>query len=62
MGWSGRLLKNTLVWTDMPGDLLQNDLDLTVAIGDIERQGIPTTNRSNNVEQVYWTNVPGPTS
>jgi serine protease AprX len=55
--------KITLVWTDPPGVLLQNDLDLIVqgANGD-ERHGNMGTgkgfDRRNNVEQVVWTNIP----
>ena len=53
-------LKVTLVWTDPPGEGLQNDLDLIVsgAIGS-ERHGNQPANaaafdRTNNVEQVVW--------
>ena len=58
------LLKVTLVWTDPPGDHLQNDLDLIVkAAGGEERHGNKKPgetdfDRANNVEQVLWKNVP----
>jgi serine protease AprX len=57
------VLKVTLVWTDMPGDALQNDLDLVVlgASGE-ERGGNGTApdnpDQSNNVEQVIWNDPP----
>jgi len=56
-------LKITLVWTDPPGALLQNDLDLIVKAADgKERHGNMGTgdgfDRRNNVEQVVWTNIP----
>jgi serine protease AprX len=56
-------LKVTLVWTDPPGAALQNDLDLIVrAPNGQERHGNKGTSnafdRSNNVEQVIWNNVP----
>jgi len=59
----GKLLKATLVWTDPPGEGLQSDLDLIVTAAGQERHGnMPagSTNfdRTNNVEQVTWTNVP----
>jgi serine protease AprX len=55
--------KITLVWTDPPGPLLQNDLDLIVqAANGEERHGNMGTgtgfDRRNNVEQVVWTNMP----
>lgn len=59
-----RQLKVTLVWTDPPGETLQNDLDLIVrAANGQERHGnrsVPSTrfDRVNNVEQVTWTDVP----
>src|SRR5206468_13000484 len=58
-----KLLKATLVWTDPPGEGLQSDLDLIVTAAGQERHGnMPagSTNfdRTNNVEQVTWTNVP----
>jgi serine protease AprX len=57
------LLKVTLVWTDAPGETLQNDLDLAViASGGEERHGNGagpgTFDRANNVEQVIWPNPP----
>ncbi|MFD8799988.1 S8 family serine peptidase [Streptomyces atroolivaceus] len=60
---SFRTLKVTLVWTDPPGAALQNDLDLIVrSIGGQERHGNMGTStgfdRTNNVEQVHWKNVP----
>jgi|SRR5262245_11707382 len=56
-------LKATLVWTDPPGETLQNDLDLIVKTGNQERHGnIPVGStafdRVNNVEQILWTGVP----
>jgi serine protease AprX len=55
--------KITLVWSDPPGALLQNDLDLIVqAANGEERHGNMGTgtgfDRRNNVEQVVWTNMP----
>src|SRR5262249_53073676 len=57
-----RVLKVTLVWTDPPGEGLQSDLDLIVKAGGQERHGnMPAGSadfdRTNNVEQVVWTNV-----
>ena len=56
-------LKATLVWTDPPGEGLQSDLDLIVKAGPQERHGnMPAGSadfdRTNNVEQVVWKNVP----
>ncbi|KAL8713275.1 MAG: hypothetical protein Q9225_006795 [Loekoesia sp. 1 TL-2023] len=56
-------LKITIVWTDPPGALLQNDLDLVVvAANGEERHGNmgmdPGFDRTNNVEQILWHNVP----
>lgn len=56
-------LKVTLVWTDPPGEGLQSDLDLIVKAGGQERHGnmpagSPDFDRTNNVEQVMWANVP----
>ena len=57
-------LKVTLVWTDPPGEALQNDLDLIVRTADgQERHGNRSLSssdfdRSNNVEQAFWTSVP----
>ena len=58
-----KLLKATLVWTDPPGEGLQSDLDLIVTAGGVERHGnMPPGStgfdRTNNVEQVAWTNIP----
>jgi hypothetical protein len=53
-------LKVTLVWTDPPGDGLQNDLDLTVRAADDEERhgnmpaGASGFDRRNNVELVAW--------
>ncbi|HEY6817063.1 MAG TPA: S8 family serine peptidase [Croceibacterium sp.] len=60
-------LKVTLVWTDPPGEALQNDLDLIVVGPDgVERHGnMPpgsaAFDRLNNVEQVAWTSAPAGT-
>jgi len=57
-------LKVTLVWTDPPGEALQNDLDLIVRTADGQERhgnrGLSSSgfDRSNNVEQVFWTSVP----
>ena len=56
-------LKVTLVWSDPPGAALQNDLDLIVrAHNGQERHGNKGTgsgfDRLNNVEQVFWANIP----
>jgi len=56
-------LKVTLVWTDPPGEALQNDLDLIVrdANGDERHGNMPPSaadfDRTNNVEQIVWDNV-----
>lgn len=55
--------KVTLVWTDPPGAALQNDLDLVVRTADgRERHGNVGTSvefdRTNNVEQVQWDDIP----
>ncbi|WEW56174.1 hypothetical protein PRK78_001611 [Emydomyces testavorans] len=60
---SGNVLKVTLVWSDPPGAILQNDLDLIVSASDgKERHGNmgekPDFDRVNNVEQVVWPNIP----
>lgn len=60
---NARLLKVTLVWTDPPGEALQNDLDLIVQLPDgQERHGnvgtAATFDRNNNVEQVTVSNPP----
>jgi hypothetical protein len=58
-----RGLKVTLVWTDPPGEALQNDLDLIVRdVNGVERHGNMPLNssdfdRTNNVEQVVFENV-----
>jgi hypothetical protein len=58
------LLKVTLVWTDLPGQNLQNDLDLIVrtAVGEEchgnQAPGSPCFDRANNAEQVTWNDVP----
>jgi serine protease AprX len=58
------VLKVTLVWTDPPGEALQNDLDLIVRGADgKERHGnmrgtSSKFDRVNNVEQVIWPNAP----
>jgi hypothetical protein len=58
------LLKVTLVWTDPPGEHLQNDLDLIVRVaGGEERHGNMDSassdfDRANNVEQIVWPGVP----
>ncbi|TCW87448.1 flagellar hook-length control protein FliK [Burkholderia sp. SRS-46] len=60
----GRTLKVTLVWTDAPGEALQNDLDLIVRAADGEERhgnmapGSADFDRLNNVEQVIWAGVP----
>jgi hypothetical protein len=56
-------LKITLVWSDPAGANLQNDLDLIVkAANGQERHGNMGTSsgfdRTNNVEQVVWENIP----
>ena len=57
-------LKATLVWTDPPGETLQNDLDLIVkASNGKERHGNMSPiskkfDRTNNVEQVVWKGIP----
>ena len=59
-----RQLKATLVWADPAGPILQNDLDLIVtgANGEERHGNVPAGSadfdRSNNVEQVTWTNPP----
>jgi serine protease AprX len=57
------MFKITLAWTDPPGPMLQNDLDLIVrAENGQERHGNMGTStnfdRKNNVEQIVWTNMP----
>jgi subtilisin family serine protease len=59
---AGETLKATLVWTDPPGDSLQNDLDLIVTTPDgreLHGNVAPDAagfDRSNNVEQVVVPN------
>jgi len=58
-----RDLKITLVWSDPPGENLQNDLDLIViAANDVERHGNMGVSSgfdtANNVEQISWARVP----
>jgi serine protease AprX len=60
---AGATLKVTLVWSDPPGAALQNDLDLiATSEGGEERHGnagdTKGFDRTNNVEQVLWTNMP----
>ncbi len=61
---TGLTLKVTLVWSDPPGAALQNDLDLIVRTpGGHERHGNMGANtegfdRTNNVEQIVWENIP----
>jgi serine protease AprX len=61
------LLKATLVWTDPPGQALQNDLDLIVRASSGEERhgnvppGSTDFDRVNNVEQVTWVLPPGGT-
>lgn len=57
------MLKVTLVWTDPPGETLQNYLDLIVVEpsgkgkhGNMDNK--TGLDRPNNVEQVVWTNLP----
>jgi serine protease AprX len=60
----GVTLKATLVYTDMPSDTLQNDLNLIVIASDgIRRNGNMGSDsnnfdRYNNVEQVIWKGIP----
>jgi len=59
----GATFKITIVWTDPAGPDLQNDLDLIVKAADgSERHGNMGTSsgfdRVNNVEQVFWPNMP----
>jgi serine protease AprX len=56
---TARSIVVTLVWTDMPGERLVNDLDLIVRAGATERHGnMPAGSsdfdRTNNVEEVSW--------
>lgn len=58
------LLKVTLVWTDPPGEHLQNDLDLIIRAANGEERhgnmepGSAEFDRANNVEQIVWPGVP----
>jgi hypothetical protein len=60
----GTALKITLVWTDPPGDSLQNDLDLVALASTGEERrgntqpGVAAFDRVNNVEQILWEDVP----
>ena len=54
----GASLKATLVWTDRPGSMLQNDLDLTIRAGDQTHVGNTGLNRTNNLEQIVWQKIP----
>lgn len=64
-------LKITMVYSDFPGAMLQNDLNLIVQLGSTERHGnqgttaFPVGSKGardfdgvNNVEQIVWTSVP----
>lgn len=60
----GMNAKVTLVWTDPPGESLQNDLDLIVRYGVEEVHGNQSAgsiafDRTNNVEQVVWAGLGG---
>lgn len=60
---AGVTLTITLVWTDPPGETLQNDLDLIVrAANGEERHGNVASSasfdRQNNVEKIVWTGMP----
>jgi serine protease AprX len=56
----GKSAKATLVWTDLAGEALQNDLDLVVRNGAGQEwhgnmpAGSSDFDRTNNVEQVIW--------
>lgn len=60
---TAKALKVTLVWSDPPGEVLQNDLDLIVRSDNgKERHGnvsVQSSNfdRENNVEQVFWDTI-----
>lgn len=59
-----RQLKVTLVWSDPPGEALQNDLDLAVTAGGATAlgnaaAGSTVADRTNNVEQVVLERVSG---
>jgi hypothetical protein len=60
---NARAIEVTLVWTDVAGERLVNDLDLIVRAGNVERHGnmppgSPSFDRVNNVEDVLWTDPP----
>lgn len=62
-GAATRTLKITLVWSDPPGEQLQNDLDLIVEASDGSKRngnmGVQQNfDRLNNVEQVTWSGIP----
>lgn len=58
----GMTFKITMVYADLPGGQLQNDLNLLVIIGGEQRHGNQAGqsgfDRRNNVEQVCWANIP----
>lgn len=65
----GLTLKVTLVYADLPGASLSNDLNLVVAAGGRQRHGnqdgqefdihaMEPFDRGNNVEQVVWPQIP----
>ncbi|KAH7345793.1 peptidase S8 and S53 [Pyrenochaeta sp. MPI-SDFR-AT-0127] len=62
MGATSYSLKITLVWSDPPGSMLQNDLDLIVKAGNTEFHGNLGSksgfDRLNNVEQIVWDGIP----
>ncbi|OAL28127.1 hypothetical protein AYO20_09546 [Fonsecaea nubica] len=66
----GRTLKVTLVYADVAGAALANDLNLLAVAGGKERHGnqqdqefdvgaTRTFDRRNNVEQIIWAQIPG---
>ncbi|KIW30432.1 uncharacterized protein PV07_06175 [Cladophialophora immunda] len=67
---TGRTLKVTMAYADLPGAALANDLNLVVVAGGKERHGNQQDaefdvgaarpfDRRNNVEQVVWPRIPG---
>jgi serine protease AprX len=63
IGTAGQTLKVTLAWTDPSGEALQNDLDLVIQAGGQEQHGNVALgsvdfDRTNNVEEVIWPNLP----
>jgi serine protease AprX len=58
---SGAVIKVTLVWTDLAGEALQNDLDLNVTTPDGQEHhgnmadGVTDFDRTSNAEQVWTT-------